>query len=60
MMRVAVGDLAEFDTSKKRLIAAVLLKNVMLRLAMEWLKETTAFSLSSRIFRDRQDGDASL
>jgi Lrp/AsnC family transcriptional regulator len=60
MLRVAVPDMAEFDAFYKRLIAAVPLKNVTSRFAMERLKQTTAYPLPARAFRDRraneQDG----
>jgi len=60
MLRVAVPDMAEFDGFYKRLIAAVPLKNVTSRFAMERLKQTTAYPLPARAFRDRraneQDG----
>ncbi len=54
MLRVAVPDMAEFDAFYKRLIASVPLKNVTSRFAMERLKQTTAFPLPSRAFRDRR------
>ena len=38
MLHVAVADMAEFDTFYKRLIAAVPLRNVTSRFAMERLK----------------------
>ncbi len=58
MLRVAVPDMAEFDAFYKRLIAAVPLKNVTSRFAMERLKQTTAYPLPSRAFRDRRAVDA--
>ena len=54
MLRVAVPDMAEFDAFYKRLIAAVPLKNVTSRFAMERLKHTTAYPLPARAFRDRR------
>ncbi len=42
MLRVVVPDIAGFDTFYKRLIAAVPLKNVTSRFAMEKIKSTTA------------------
>lgn len=54
MLRVAVADMAAFDTFYKRLIAAVPLKNVTSRFAMEPLKHTTAYPLAARVFRDRR------
>ncbi len=58
MLRVAVPDMAEFDAFYKRLIAAVPLKNVTSRFAMERLKQTTAYPLAARAFRDRRAADA--
>lgn len=58
MLRVAVADMAEFDTFYKRLIAAVPLKNVTSRFAMERLKTTTAYPLLARAFRDRRAPDS--
>jgi Lrp/AsnC family transcriptional regulator len=57
MLRVAVPDMAEFDSFYKRLIAAVPLKNVTSRFAMERLKQTTAYPLADRAFRDRRNPD---
>ena len=57
LLRVAVADMAEFDSFYKRLIAAVPLKNVTSRFAMERLKHTTAYPLSSRAFRDRRSAE---
>ena len=57
MLRVAVPDMAEFDGFYKRLIAAVPLKNVTSRFAMERLKTTTAYPLPKRAFRDRRAPD---
>ena len=53
MLRVAVADMAEFDAFYKRLIAAVPMKNVTSRFAMERIKATTAYPLHSSVFRDR-------
>ena len=58
MLRVAVPDMAEFDAFYKRLIAAVPLKNVTSRFAMERLKHTTAYPLPARAFRDRRVPDS--
>ena len=55
MLRVAVADMAEFDSFYKRLIAAVPLKNVTSRFAMERLKETTEYPLAAKAFRDRRE-----
>ena len=57
MLRVAVPDMTEFDAFYKRLIAAVPLKNVTSRFAMERLKHTTAYPLPARAFRDRRGTD---
>ena len=54
MLRVAVPGMAEFDRFYKRLIAAVPLKNVTSRFAMERLKQTTAYPLPDAAFRDRR------
>ena len=54
MLRVAVADMAAFDGFYKRLIAAVRLKNVTSRFAMERLKGTTAYPLPAGAFRDRR------
>ncbi|MBV9749155.1 MAG: Lrp/AsnC family transcriptional regulator, partial [Acetobacteraceae bacterium] len=53
MLRVAVADMAEFDSFYKQLIAAVPLKNVTSRFAMERIKSTTAYPLHGSVFRDR-------
>lgn len=58
MLRVAVPDMAEFDTFYKRLVAAVPLKNVTSRFSMERLKHTTAYPLPARAFRDRRSQEA--
>jgi Lrp/AsnC family transcriptional regulator len=57
MLRVAVADMAEFDALYKKLIAVVPLKNVTSRFAMERLKQTTAYPLVARSFRDRRAGE---
>ena len=58
MLHVAVADMAAFDRFYKRLIAAVPLRNVTSRFAMERIKHTTAFHLPRSAFRDRgQPGD---
>ena len=44
-LRVAVGSMAQFDEFYRRLIAAVPLKNVTSRFAMERVKHTTAYEL---------------
>lgn len=54
MLRVAVADMAAYDAFYKRLIAAVPLKNVTSRFAMERLKQTSAYPLAARMFRDRR------
>ena len=45
MLRVVVPDIAGYDAFYKRLIAAVPLKNVTSRLAMEKIKSTTALPI---------------
>jgi Lrp/AsnC family transcriptional regulator len=45
MLRVVVPDIAGYDTFYKRLIAAVPLKNVTSRFAMEKIKSTTALPI---------------
>ena len=45
MLRVVVTDIAGFDAFYKRLIAAVPLKNVTSRFAMEKIKSTTALPI---------------
>jgi Lrp/AsnC family transcriptional regulator len=57
MLRVAVADMAEFDGFYKRLIAAVPMKNVTSRFAMERIKSTTAYPLHGSVFRDRTAPD---
>jgi Lrp/AsnC family transcriptional regulator len=57
MLRVAVADMAELDALYKRLIAAVPMKSVTSRLAMERIKHTTAYPLPASAFRDRRAPD---
>lgn len=45
MLRVAVADMEAYDAFYRRLIAAVPLKNVTSRFAMERVKSTTAYPL---------------
>ncbi len=45
MLRVVVADMAAYDGFYRRLIAAVPLKNVTSRFAMERVKSTTAFRI---------------
>jgi len=47
MLRVVVPDIAGYDSFYKRLIAAVPLKNVTSRFAMEKIKATTALPIPS-------------
>ena len=47
MLRVVVADIAGYDTFYKKLIAAVPLKNVTSRFAMERIKSTTALPITS-------------
>src|SRR4029077_8741843 len=54
MLRVAVADMAEYDSFYKRLIAVAPMKNVTSRFAMERMKHTTAYPLHPRAFRDRR------
>jgi Lrp/AsnC family transcriptional regulator len=53
MLRVAVADMAEFDGFYRRLTAAVPLRDVTSRFAMERIKSTTAYPLQRSAFRDR-------
>jgi Lrp/AsnC family transcriptional regulator len=46
MLRVVVPDIAGYDTFYKKLIAAVPLKNVTSRFAMEKIKSTTALPIA--------------
>ena len=48
LLRIAVGDMAAYDSFYKRLIALVPLKNVTSRFAMERVKSTTAYPLSGQ------------
>jgi Lrp/AsnC family transcriptional regulator len=57
MLRVAVADMAAFDQFYRQLIAAVPLKNVTSRFAMERIKSTTAYPLNDGAFRDRRAPD---
>jgi Lrp/AsnC family transcriptional regulator len=57
MLRVAVADMAAFDQFYRQLIAAVPLKNVTSRFAMERIKSTTAYPLNDGAFRDRRSPD---
>jgi Lrp/AsnC family transcriptional regulator len=57
MLRVAVADMAEYDTFYKRLIAVAPLKNVTSRFAMERIKHITAYPLHGNAFRDRRAPD---
>jgi Lrp/AsnC family transcriptional regulator len=57
VLRVAVADMAEYDTFYKRLIAIAPMKNVTSRFAMERIKHSTAYPLHSRAFRDRRVAD---
>lgn len=57
MLRVAVADMADYDTFDKRLIAAAPLKNVTSRFALERIKHTTAYPLHGSAFRDRRHTD---
>jgi Lrp/AsnC family transcriptional regulator len=49
LLRVAVGSMADYDDFYRRLIAAIPLKNVTSRFAMERVKSTTAFPLQRRL-----------
>ena len=53
MLRVVVPDMASYDAFYKRLIAAVPLKNVTSRFAMERIKSTTAFPLPAEVAKAR-------
>jgi Lrp/AsnC family transcriptional regulator len=57
VLRVAVADMAEYDTFYKRLIAIAPMKNVTSRFAMERIKHSTAYPLHPRAFRDRRVTD---
>lgn len=45
LLRVAVGDMAQYDEFYRKLIAVIPLKNVTSRFAMESVKSTTAYPL---------------
>jgi Lrp/AsnC family transcriptional regulator len=47
LLRVAVANMSEYDGFYRALIAAVPLKNVTSRFAMERVKSTTAYPLTS-------------
>lgn len=47
MLRVVVADMAAYDTFYKNLINTFALKNVSSRFAMERIKSTTAYQISS-------------
>jgi len=47
MLRVVVPDMAAYDAFYKRLIAEIPLKNVTSRFAMQRVKSTTAYALTS-------------
>lgn len=51
LLRVAVGSMADYDDFYRRLIAAVPLKNVTSRFAMERVKSSTAFPLARAMER---------
>jgi len=55
MLRVVVPDIQGYDMFYKRLIAAVPLKNVTSRIAMERMKHTTAYPMHGSAFRDRRN-----
>ena len=59
MLRVAVADMAEYDAFYKRLIAVAPMKNITSRFAMERIKQTTAYPLHPRSFRDRRAAENS-
>ena len=52
MLRVAVSSIQDYDGFYKRLIAAIPLKNVTSRFAMERIKQTTALPIPTRIEHD--------
>jgi Lrp/AsnC family transcriptional regulator len=45
LLRIAVGNMADYDTFYRKLIATVPLKNVTSRFAMERVKYTTAYPI---------------
>src|SRR6201984_2521163 len=54
ILRVAVADMAEYDTFYKRLIAIAPMKNVTSRFAMERMKQSSAYPLHPLAFRNRR------
>jgi Lrp/AsnC family transcriptional regulator len=54
MLRVAAAGMSEYDAFYKRLTAAVPMRNVTSRFAMERMKHTTAYPLNPGAFRDRR------
>jgi Lrp/AsnC family transcriptional regulator len=54
LLRVAVADMAGYDSFYKKLIAIAPMKNVTSRFAMECIKHTTAYPLHPGAFRDRR------
>jgi Lrp/AsnC family transcriptional regulator len=54
LLRVAVGSMGEYDDFYRRLIAAVPLKNVTSRFAMERVKSSTAYPLARALERTRR------
>jgi Lrp/AsnC family transcriptional regulator len=59
MLRVAVADMAEYDRFYKRLTAAVPLRDVTSRFAMERIKSSTAYPLPRSAFRGRGNAEES-
>lgn len=64
LLRIAVASMAQYDDIYRRLIAAVPLKNVTSRFAMERVKSTTAYPLTleglspgGRVRRKRDDSN---
>jgi Lrp/AsnC family transcriptional regulator len=53
MLRVVIADMPEFDRFYKELIAAVPIRNVTSRFAMERIKSTTAYPLHGSAFHNR-------
>lgn len=53
MLRVAVADMAAYDSFYRRLVEAVPMRDVTSRFAMERMKFTTAYPLGGAAFRDR-------
>jgi Lrp/AsnC family transcriptional regulator len=58
LLRVAVGSMTEYDAFYRALIAAIPLKNVTSRFAMERVKSTTAFPLAGAPLGRRGRGAA--